>query len=111
MRSTEIESARDLNRDIFGRIATEGAVDGSRDAVRLKQRAAEGGPRNRSESERVLKAWTALEVLSPQALPDPEALRAARRKEVQLSEDPAPWNNPINHQQSSERDVYWFAYL
>lgn len=77
----------------------------------LKHGATESGPRDRNASARILKAWTALEVLSPQALPDPEALRTVRRKEVQLSEDPAPWNNPINRQQPSERDVYWFAYL
>lgn len=112
LRSTGIQSERDLNRNIVERSATEGALDGKKgDAVPLKHRATEGGPRDRSESERVLKAWTALEVLSPQALPDSEALHAARRKEVQLSEDPAPWHNSINRQQPPERSVYWFAYL
>ncbi|HVW71202.1 MAG TPA: hypothetical protein VHB68_19645, partial [Steroidobacteraceae bacterium] len=59
----------------------------------------------------VLAAWTTLEVLTPQPLPDAEDLLALRRRRVSLRDPPEPWKDPGNGKQAQESAVHWFVYL
>lgn len=73
------------------------------------------GPRtlSLSRADAILAAWTTLEVLTPQPLPDAEDLEGRGRKLVHLKEQPAPWDVPENQPQPKEDEqaVYWLIYL
>lgn len=67
----------------------------------------------------MLAAWTTVEVLTPQSLPDADAVRAMRRQLVDLAKQPEPWmlpqNRPQSHDQNKEpnqaQSISWFVYL
>lgn len=70
-------------------------------------------------ADAVLAAWTTIEVLTPQPLPDPDALRAMRRQLVDLAKQPEPWTLAENRPQSNDpnkdpnkaQSISWFVYL
>lgn len=70
-------------------------------------------------ADAVLAAWTTVEVLTPQPLPDADALRGMRRQLVDLAKQPEPWTLPENRPQSNDQNkdqnkaqsISWFVYL
>lgn len=65
----------------------------------------------RSGPDSVLASWLTLEVLTPQALPDPRELETIRRTLVRLDEYPEPWKEQRYGRRGNERTVYWMVYL
>lgn len=67
--------------------------------------------RTNAAPDRILSAWTTLEVLSPQPLPTVEDYKALGRPALRHEEDPEPWNSPRSRRRGRERAVYWFLHL
>src|SRR5690348_9244540 len=66
---------------------------------------------SQSRGDAVLAAWTTLEVLTPQTVPDSDALSAMGRQLVRLAEEPEPWTLPRNRPQTKDKTIFWFVYL
>jgi hypothetical protein len=66
---------------------------------------------NLEVSERVLSAWTVLEVLTPQPLPSKEELEVGGRKLIEPNESAEPWTQKRFSKRENERAVFWWVYL
>jgi hypothetical protein len=66
---------------------------------------------NLEVSERVLSAWTVLEVLTPQPLPSKEELEVGGRKLIEPNESAEPWTQRRFSKRENERAVFWWVYL
>jgi hypothetical protein len=63
-----------------------------------------------SEIDRLLSAWTILEVLEPPPLPPARELPPGRRM-IRAEEHPQPWLDAAFAARGREREVYWWLHL
>lgn len=62
------------------------------------------------EVEDLLAAWTVVEVLDPNPMPDPKQLAFGRRL-IRQDEHPEPWLDPAYGARGREKEVYWWIHL
>lgn len=62
------------------------------------------------DPERLLAAWSTLEVLEPQPVPDPRTL-ADGQKLLSSEEHPEPWTEPRYRRRKGDKGVCWWVYL
>nr|MDP9128072.1 hypothetical protein [Pseudomonadota bacterium] len=57
----------------------------------------------------LLKAWTTVEVLSPNPTPDKSEMEDGRL--IHSSDEAEPWSNPEHDRKAGENSLYWMLYL